>query len=645
MQSIPLPYRGASRHAFAGIALAVVVGLTACSSGDNLDPGPNVPENPGSNPSLREASFIFDVNLKAKTVKVTGPSRTVTAADLAVGKSPINASIVGPDFSILSNDAITLATSNFFASDPGAITPNKIRVYFDVQIQNKLAGINLATPNFPTPPAGQTGVLLFPYSTNVTTTSGGVGSEGGNTVVVELPSRGEVQPSVDWNGDGAPDNPSFPNAPGAGGEPHNFFNDASCTVAPTPGNVSDCFRYENFGTIAAGGLSSSRRVGFDIDASVGEFRARLIVAADLAPASGPVSGSVSGTVTSPERGPLSGVTVTLQGVATPQITDASGNYSFTSVGVGARTVTLSTLPSGCTTITPSNGQSVNVTGGGASTQNYSVTCTAQTGTINGTITRSGAGAVADLRTTTLSIDPDAVGPANVLATANGGAAAAATYTATVAIGTGLGAGSGTVTITAVPSDCTIPAAGTYSGLTSGGTQTVNFTVTCTAPPPPAARYVYKSTWGTPSGGTVDLAISFDPSGFNDPAPELNGAGADAIGGAQALTQLSGTNVARLTAVSAVATANFGSATLGGSLPITSWLANTTVAGGFTTLQEIARLRYTIGGSGAASIGTTTTLSEVSTPNGDPFNLIFSGAGQNIDVIEAGTAGSPALVLP
>src|SRR5262245_54843481 len=108
MQSFHLPNRGASRHAVAGIALAVVVGLAACSSGDNLEPGPNVPDNP-SNPALREASFIFDVNLKSKTVKVTGPSRSVTPADLAnaASKSPkLNASIVGPDFSILSNDAI-----------------------------------------------------------------------------------------------------------------------------------------------------------------------------------------------------------------------------------------------------------------------------------------------------------------------------------------------------------------------------------------------------------------------------------------------------------------------------------------------------------------------------------------------------------
>ncbi len=76
----------------------------------------------------------------------------------------------------------------------------------------------------------------------------------------------------------------------------------------------------------------------------------------------------------------------------------------------------------------------------------------------------------------------------------------------------------------------------------------------------------------------------------------------------------------------MATSSFGSATIGGTASTTSWLANTTTAGGFTTVKEIARLRYTIGGGcGAALIGTTTTLSEVSTPNGDPVQPGSSAA--------------------
>ncbi len=54
-------------------------------------------------------------------------------------------------------------------------------------------------------------------------------------------------------------------------------------------------------------------------------------------------------------------------------------------------------------------------------------------------------------------------------------------------------------------------------------------------PAGVTRYIYKSTWGTPSAGTVDLSITFDPSGFNDPAAELNGAGADAIGARAGVT--------------------------------------------------------------------------------------------------------------
>jgi hypothetical protein len=65
----------------------------------------------------------------------------------------------------------------------------------------------------------------------------------------------------------------------------------------------------------------------------------------------------------------------------------------------------------------------------------------------------------------------------------------------------------------------------------------------------------------------------------------------------------------------------------------SHLANTT-GGDLFVLANVAVLRFTVGAGTAGSVTTSTTLQEVSTGGGDPFNLVFTGAGQNIDVIEA-----------
>ena len=53
------------------------------------------------------------------------------------------------------------------ASNLHQFTQDKVRIQFDVTITNQLTGVQLITPTFPTPPAGVTGVLLFPFE-NVT---------------------------------------------------------------------------------------------------------------------------------------------------------------------------------------------------------------------------------------------------------------------------------------------------------------------------------------------------------------------------------------------------------------------------------------------------------------------------------------------
>jgi hypothetical protein len=80
-------------------------------------------------------------------------------------------------------------------------------------------------------------------------------------------------------------------------------------------------------------------------------------------------------------------------------------------------------------------------------------------------------------------------------------------------------------------------------------------------------------------------------------------------------------------------APFASPTIGGTLPSVSWLTNTT-GGDRTMLTDVVKLRFTIGAGAAGAVVTSTTVQEISTSLGDAFNLVFSGAGQNIDVVEA-----------
>ena len=88
--------------------------------------------------------------------------------------------------------------------------------------------------------------------------TGGQGD--GTGVVVELPNQGNVAPSVDFDG-----------------APHNFFNDQACAATD-----NDCYRYEEFASPLVGGSTSAfQTIGFDAEATVSQFRARMIVAADL----------------------------------------------------------------------------------------------------------------------------------------------------------------------------------------------------------------------------------------------------------------------------------------------------------------------------------------------------------------------------
>ncbi|HUL48839.1 MAG TPA: hypothetical protein VLT79_02370 [Gemmatimonadales bacterium] len=579
--------RRAGARLFAVRAMAVLAALTvaACEHGTEVASGPSVPGNAPDNPALTRAAFVFYVNTQTHQVSISAPSATVNAASAIAPKSAISTSIVGPRFSLIAGDAITLTASNYHASNVGDFITGKIRVQFDLSITNKLSSVQLITPTFPTPPPGVSGVLMFPFATHVTVTSGGVSVGGsGDSLIVELPNRGEVAPSVDWDG-----------------TPFNFFNDADC-----PAGSNDCYRYETYtAPIAPGATTVSRTVGFDIDPTVANFSAKIIVAADLQNSGPAPTGTISGTVTSPQRGALSGVTVTANVGGFNSTTNGTGNYTLNNVTTGPKTVSLSGLPAGCT---DPGSQATTVTTGNTSTVNFSVTCTMLTGSVSGTITRTGT-ATPDFGGTIVTATPAASGTSPSSVTI---AVGSLTYSnSNVQIGLGTGAGNGSVALSNLPAGCTT-AAGSYTGLTAGGTATVNFTVNCVPPP---AFYQYNAVWGTITGGTVTLTLSFDPSTLNDPA--VNGTGADDFNTFQAtVTYPTG----RLT---------FSSCANGAGSPFSNINANSTTAGSFsmlnfkngagsTTAQVVAVCTFTVG-AGTTQTATTNTSLEV----------ISSGGGNNL----------------
>jgi hypothetical protein len=238
--------------------------LAACSTDAPLAPA--VTEVAATSP-YDAMAFSASVNLRTRTVTVTPPPKGRTT-------SP-KASLAGSDavsLSLLGSDVIGLVPSNVRISRVGAFAPNKVRVTFDVAMDIRLPTLALTVPSWPTPPVPQ--VILFPITGVTTVTPGSATGIDGNTVEVTQPSRGVVAPSLDWNGTGA----------AGSGAPYNFFTSAPCTEEAS----ADCFRWVAFGPrLEPGGPRITRTIGFDMDATVAQFRTRMIVAADLAPAALP----------------------------------------------------------------------------------------------------------------------------------------------------------------------------------------------------------------------------------------------------------------------------------------------------------------------------------------------------------------------
>lgn len=218
------------------------------------------------------------------------------------------------------------------------------------------------------------------------------------------------------------------------------------------------------------------------------------------------TGTIVGAVSSPQKGNLAGVTVSVSGGGSAT-TSASGAFSIAAVPTGPRTVSLGGLPTDCTT--PAT-QSVTVTGGGVHTVNFAVTCVpaAPKGTVTGTVTSSLGGPIA------------------------GAAVAIGTSTATTdSLGVyriaGADVPSGTLSVSA--GGCTARSV-PYNGLAANGTLTVDVVLTCQ--PTGGATYPFSMAWGAitntgPTGRQVTAIFSID-MGPAPGRPDVNGNGADEL---------------------------------------------------------------------------------------------------------------------
>jgi hypothetical protein len=563
---------------------------TGCAS----ERGVSAPQLPINSPvsQFKPLAFTADVDLRTGKVIIAAPTAsTKDSPTLSVG------GVEGPNLSLLGGEAVRLVPSNYTASAVGAFSPNKIRVTFDVSIENKLPGVKFITPTWPVPPAS--GVILFPLDYTVTTTPGGVTGGDGNVVIVEQPSYGGIEPSIDWNGIRT----------AGSGAPFNFFNDVNCALTTS----NDCFRWEAFDLEILPLTGSTRQtVGFDIDASVAQFRTRMIVAADLEAAGVVAPGTIAGTVSSPVRGLLSGVTVNISSGQTGT-TAANGTYSIGSVNAGSRTVTLANLPAGCTAPAP---QTVSVTSGGSTTVNFtSVVCSGLPGTISGTI-RSNQGNT-PIAGATVSASNGGGTPVTAVTSATG------TYTlASVAAGTG------TLTITTLPAGCTATSP-SYT-LASAGTSTVDVTASCPVVVGPG--YQYNTTWFNLPGGEVAVDVRVDMRTFDDAAignVTTTGVTGDPLTGVQVVIQYDATKLTFARGDDQPSNPRLGGATINASTPGVVNVAAALAGAGVTGNVAVVRLTFTraAGGTTGTSVGTISTGLQATSRNAGvtvnilPANLV------------------------
>ena len=308
MRSIPAR---AAAHAVTLLTVSLTVSCTDT---------PVAPERDTTTSHLSSVALKVRVDMLTKTAVVVQP------------QGPANG-----QFSLMGSDIVQVSLANMTSS---AMPGQRSLVRFDVAISNSIPGTTLGTPTFPAPPAGASGILLFPFDYTIA-------------------GRGSVAPSTDWDG-----------------APHNFFNDKHCNS----GVAVDCFRYEAFaGELDGGKTTAARSIGFEVDKDVTSFTVMMVVAADMKPTP---YGAINGVVASDERGAITGATVTVTPAGESATTDNSGAFSIAKVRAGAQTVSVSNLPSYCQPVAQ---QSVTVVNAVTTSVNFDVECTPLSGTVRGTV--------------------------------------------------------------------------------------------------------------------------------------------------------------------------------------------------------------------------------------------------------------------
>ena len=220
------------RGATSRIACALALALAAACSGEptSPDPRPTEPADVAGN------AFLLTIDVATGRVTVGDPRQP---SQSSAGRA------VRPSFSLLGSDAIKLHAGNCtFASIPN--NSKLKRCSMTLALENQLSSTDLLAPtSFPRPPAGVSGILVFPY------TAAGLGIPGGAAV-----------PNTLWDG-----------------APANFFNDFG--TCPS-GKTSDCYRWESYASpLNAGATSATKTVGFDVDKNAQTVAAYIVVAADL----------------------------------------------------------------------------------------------------------------------------------------------------------------------------------------------------------------------------------------------------------------------------------------------------------------------------------------------------------------------------
>lgn len=214
------------------IASVLTLALAAACSSEPTSPDTRTTEQA----DVAKTAFLLTIDVATGRVTVGRPQQASQSSAGPAGR---------PSFSLIGSDAIRLHAGNCTFSS----IPNNSKLKscsMTLSIENQLTSTDLVSPtSFPRPPAGVSGILVFPY------TAAGLGIPGGSAV-----------PNALWDG-----------------APANFFNDFSGCAS---GKTSDCYRWESYASpLNAGQTSATRTVGFDVDKNANTVAAYIVVAADL----------------------------------------------------------------------------------------------------------------------------------------------------------------------------------------------------------------------------------------------------------------------------------------------------------------------------------------------------------------------------